>query len=111
MNPVIVRKIKIGEGIPKICVPIVGRTRKEIIEESRTLEDIPKDIVEWRVDFYEKSFDLEKVLEVLDELREILKDVPLLFTFRTAKEGGNQTISADEYWKINRLAIESKKVD
>lgn len=111
MNPVIVRNIKIGEGIPKICVPIVGRTRKEIIEESRTLEDIPKDIVEWRVDFYEKSFDLEKVLEVLDELREILKDVPLLFTFRTAKEGGNQTISADEYWKINRLAIESKKVD
>ena len=27
MNPVVVRNVKIGEGIPKICVPIVGITR------------------------------------------------------------------------------------
>ena len=31
MNPVVVRNVKIGEGIPKICVPIVGVTREEIL--------------------------------------------------------------------------------
>lgn len=25
MNPVVVRNVAIGEGIPKICVPIVGK--------------------------------------------------------------------------------------
>ena len=33
MKPVEVRGVRIGEGIPKICVPIVGETRKNIIEE------------------------------------------------------------------------------
>ena len=32
MNPVIVRNVRIGEGMPKICVPVVGRTRAEIRE-------------------------------------------------------------------------------
>ena len=35
MNPVVVRNVKIGEGIPKICVPIVGITREEILESGK----------------------------------------------------------------------------
>ena len=31
MNPIKVRNVSIGEGIPKICVPIVGETREEIL--------------------------------------------------------------------------------
>ena len=26
-----VRGVKIGEGVPKICVPIVGKTKEEIL--------------------------------------------------------------------------------
>src|SRR5699024_2282785 len=33
-NPVTVRNIKIGEGTPKICVPLVGRTKEEILAEA-----------------------------------------------------------------------------
>ena len=32
MNSVKVRNITIGEGTPKICVPIVGVTKEEILE-------------------------------------------------------------------------------
>ena len=42
MNPVIVRNVKIGEGVPKICVPIVGVTKEEIINEAKTFEDVYK---------------------------------------------------------------------
>ena len=31
MNTVKVRNVEIGVGIPKICVPIVGVTREEIL--------------------------------------------------------------------------------
>lgn len=56
MNPVVVRNIKIGEGIPKICVPIVGVTKEEIIKEAKTFDAIPVDVVEWRVDWFEHVF-------------------------------------------------------
>ena len=35
MNAVVVRNVKIGEGVPKICVPIVGVTKEEIIQEAK----------------------------------------------------------------------------
>ena len=57
MNIVEVRNIKIGEGIPKICVPIVGVTKEDIINEAKTFDSIPADVVEWRADWFEGVFD------------------------------------------------------
>lgn len=111
MNPVIVRNVRIGEGIPKICVPIVGQTVDEILEEAKALEHIPKDIVEWRADWFEDVFEFEKLSAVLVELRDILKETPLLFTFRTAEEGGEKEIREEDYLTLNKIAIESRNVD
>ena len=77
MNPVEVRNIKIGEGIPKICVPIVGVTKEDIINEAKSFDSIPVDVVEWRVDWFEGVFDIEKVKDVLVDLRDALKEIPL----------------------------------
>ena len=90
MNPVRVRDIVIGEGIPKICVPLTGVTREELIKEAEELEDVPLDMVEWRADWYENAWDIRKVRETAGELRKVLKTLPLLFTFRTAGEGGEK---------------------
>ncbi|MGX8714416.1 MAG: type I 3-dehydroquinate dehydratase [Lachnospiraceae bacterium] len=111
MNPVKVRNISIGEGIPKICVPIVGVTKEEIIAEAKTFEAIPVDVVEWRVDWFENVFDFAKVEEVLKELNPALGDVPILFTFRTAKEGGEKAIDMDAYKELNIKAAQSGLVD
>ncbi len=111
MNPVVVRNIKIGEGIPKICVPIVGVTKEDIIKEAKTFDAIPVDVVEWRVDWFEHVFEIEKVKETLAELREALKDIPILFTFRTSKEGGEKAIEPEAYAKLNIAAAESGYVD
>ena len=56
MTPVKVRNIIIGEGIPKICVPIVGVTSQEILAQAHSLLDVPVDVVEWRVDWFEGFF-------------------------------------------------------
>lgn len=60
MNTVKVRNITIGEGRPKICVPIVGKTREEILKEASTFSALPVDVAEWRVDWYDDVFDTEK---------------------------------------------------
>lgn len=111
MEPVIVRNIKIGEGIPKICVPIVGVTEEEIINEAKTLESVPADVVEWRADWFEYVFDVEKVKGVLAKLRELLQDTPLLFTFRTFREGGEKAIEPEVYAELNKAAAETGYVD
>ncbi|NYY78746.1 type I 3-dehydroquinate dehydratase [Escherichia coli] len=44
-------------------------------------------------------------------LRETMPEKPLLFTYRSAKEGGEQAISTEAYIALNRAAIDSGPVD
>ena len=111
MNPIMIRGVAIGEGIPKICVPIVGKTREEIIKAAEEIRTLPVDVVEWRADWYEEIFEADVVLDILQELRRILGELPLLFTFRTKKEGGEKEIDEKNYRTLNQLAAESGLAD
>ena len=111
MKTVQVRNITIGEGRPKICVPIVGQTKADILLEAGTFASIPVDVVEWRVDWFEDVFDTDKVLDVAKDLQTVLKDTPILFTFRTAKEGGEKAISNEDYKALNMAVAKSGYVD
>ena len=42
MKTVQVRNITIGEGRPKICVPIVGQTKEDILLEAGDLRKNPR---------------------------------------------------------------------
>ena len=56
MNTVHIRNIALGEGIPKICVPIVARTCEAILEEAKRIRALSADLVEWRADWFEDVF-------------------------------------------------------
>ncbi len=111
MDIVRVRNVVIGNGRPKICVPIVSVTQEEILENAGELLELPVDIAEWRADWYEDVGDLSKVLDTAKRLRERLGDIPLLFTFRTAKEGGEKSLETEDYVALNKAAAESGFVD
>ena len=97
MKTVMLRNVEVGKGSPKVIVPIVANTADGIIAKGRELAQIPLDVVEWRVDFYDDVFDTDKVLSTLKGLREALGDIPILFTFRTSKEGGEKAIDAGRH--------------
>ena len=111
MNTVQVKNIVIGEGRPKICVPIVGKTKTDILEEAKKITTLPVDVVEWRVDWFENVFEFDKVLDVLKELRKALGETPILMTFRTSKEGGEKAIGDAAYAELNIKAAQSGYVD
>ncbi|MBU9725295.1 type I 3-dehydroquinate dehydratase [Diplocloster modestus] len=111
MNPVIVRNVKIGEGIPKICVPVAGTTEKEILTQAEELSGLPVDIVEWRADWFTDVFVFERVNEVLVKLRKAAGDLPLLFTFRTAMEGGEKAVAAADYTELVIRAVRTGLID
>lgn len=111
MNTVKVRNIEIGAGIPKVCVPIVGSTREEILTAGKQIKEIGADVVEWRVDWYEHVFDFPQVEETAKKLREVLGETPLLFTFRTSKEGGEKSIETGDYVSLNKGISKTGYVD
>ena len=111
MKTVQVRNVIIGEGRPKICVPIVGQTKEEILTEAGSFAEFPIDVVEWRADWFEGVFDFEKVEDVLKELRAVLGETPILMTFRTSKEGGEKSIEPEDYAKLNIKAAQTGYVD
>ena len=111
MNTVKIRNIEIGSGLPKICAPIVGTTKEDIMAEAENIGSLPVDITEWRVDWFEHAFNFSKVEDVLKDLRTALGETPLLMTFRTSNEGGEKSIKYDDYAELVIRAAETGYVD
>lgn len=103
--------VTIGSGRPKICVPLVGKSTKSLIEEAKALRSLEIDLVEWRVDFFEDSSNVTLVKEALEEIRHVLADIPLIFTFRTEREGGEKQLQIVDYFQLNKEIIETNNID
>ncbi|KAA6453586.1 type I 3-dehydroquinate dehydratase [Bacillus swezeyi] len=106
-----VRGVTFGEGAPKICVPLVGETLAQLKEEAAFLQTLDADVAEWRADFYEGAEDIEKVTEALSEIRGLLKETPLIFTFRSAREGGEKDVSPEYYFSLNEAVVKTGLAD
>lgn len=105
-----VKNTVIGDGRAKICVPITGRLKKDIISQAREIVASGAEIIEWRVDYFE-YIDYPSVLGLLSQISEIARDVPLIFTFRTKKEGGYREISDDDYFHLLNAAAATGNAD
>lgn len=106
-----VRGIEIGTGVPKICIPIVGKTKEEISAAAVRLKQAECDVAEWRADWFVEAFDFTEVTAVLKELRAILGEMPILVTFRTKNEGGEKEISPEDYVVFNKKVIATGLAD
>lgn len=101
IKAVTLNRTVLGEGTPKICVPVVGRSREEICRQAEPVAAAEPDLVEWRVDFYEDILNPAEAEKTLCMLNEILGDIPVLFTFRSSLEGGEKFITAEDYHQLN----------
>lgn len=111
MKTVKVRNLELGSGIPAICIPNVGKAKEEIVSLTKQYKSMPMDLMEWRVDWFEGVEDTGLVLDVLAQVREELGDTPLLFTFRTKKEGGVHEMDTDAYIALNKAVASSGMAD
>ncbi len=110
-NYIEIKGIKIGDGIPKICVPIVGQSEDDILKSAKEIKKVKHDLVEWRVDYFKNATSPDRVNAVIASLNTILEDTPILFTFRTRAEGGEMDLSKEEYLQINLEAIKNGGID
>ncbi len=122
----------LGDGSPKIIVPITPRSLRELEEQAvalggQKLEDrkgralafetggregpaahFTADIVEWRLDYFEES-----TPDVLLHAAAILRartPLPIIATFRTLAEGGERDIDDSDYSRLLQSLVTSGSI-
>lgn len=111
MNTIKIKNVEIGQGVPKICIPLTGKNREELVEEMEIVKKYEPDLIEWRADFFEESKHLEKVCEMLETINDSFKQIPVLFTFRTKEEGGEKSIMPKDYVKLLKEVSKKRLAD
>lgn len=110
-KPVRIKNLILGEGIPKICVPLTGTTKEEILEEAEKAVRAKADLVEWRADFFGELSDPETSMEMLRLLSDTIGQIPIIFTIRTCEEGGNCRINTKDYVNLCLAAARTGAAD
>ncbi len=88
MKPITLRGKPLAGGVlPAVCVPLVGRDADALLAEVAAVAADPPDLLEWRVDFFAAIADTPQVVETAARIRQAA-GVPLLFTRRSPREGG-----------------------
>lgn len=116
MNNISIKNKEIGAGRPKVCVPLVGRNDKEILNQVEKIVELSRkttiDIVELRGDFYEGLNQLNSLESLMRQVYDKLGNIILLFTIRSSSEGGEalafDTPSIEE---INNYVISNRLAD
>lgn len=90
------RKIA-GEGSPPaICTPLVGKTKEEIAAELADILAKKPDLLEWRADFFQDIGITAEVLTVVEMITATAPNIPVIFTVRSTREGGQPIPLSDE---------------
>lgn len=90
-----------------ICAPITAASAAEILAQCRTIATEEPDLIEWRADYFKGLSQPSQVLTLLSEMKAIT-DIPILFTIRSEKEGG-ESIALSEDEKISLIIAVAKE--
>ena len=111
MKQIKIRNTVLGDGSVKICVPLVCSKRSELEAQITNIIKYNPDVIEVRADWFEYVFEKAKLQETLECIRKFAGDIAVLFTFRTANEGGEKAITWDVYQELLLYVAQSGLVD
>lgn len=101
MSSLEIEGLSFGEGLPKICVPLVGKGNPALLNEIQRVAGLPADLYEWRADCF-----FGDPLDALSNFSAGALGKPLLCTLRTRGEGGMADCTPEEYEKILTAMLE-----
>lgn len=111
MGTVEVKGMRIGAGVPKTIVSLMGFDEDALTDQAAQALAAGADCLEWRADGFADVRDGEAVLSCARALGSVAQEAPLLFTLRTAGQGGYFDASTECYLELERAVIESGLVD
>lgn len=112
-KPITLRGKPISGGtVPLICTPLVGRSRDAVRAEVAAIVPKRPDVLEWRVDFFQEIGSASTVIDTARDIKRAAGDIPVLFTRRSSKEGGEKiAISEKEVVDLYREVCAARCAD
>ena len=105
MGAIEIKGMKLGEGAPKTIISIMGANLDECLANIEAGKEAGVECYEWRGDFNDDRYDNDKMVEMGKAISAALPDNPLLFTFRSVSQGGQDTMTVPQYVSLNKALI------
>jgi 3-dehydroquinate dehydratase-1 len=80
-----------GGRLPLVCIPLTAGSRQKLLAELDRILRLQPNLIEWRADYFGGLADLPGVVRLARELQSAAGDIPLIFTLRSVREGGQPT--------------------
>ena len=100
-----------------ICVPIVGPTVEDILSQVQEAVQAKVDLIELRADMWMKGSHLPEeeyiptIINLVEEMHSRYTDIPMLFTWRTLAEGGDTSLTNENYCNLLQAIVNQNVVD
>lgn len=111
VTPLEVRGKLLGGPKPILCIPLVARSRDDVLRVADSISSFGPDFVELRVDYWDFLEDTEEVIEVIGYLRKMFPETPFILTCRDHREGGFKEVDLELKRSIYEKALKEKLVD
>lgn len=110
------KPIKIGDKVlggekPLICISLTSNDELSLEKEMEKAMDLSPDVIEWRIDYFDKSSDVNRVNNILEILKNKAKNIPMIFTCRSYLEGGFKKIEDETKFELIKNAVQLGNVD
>ena len=97
-------------GPARVIVPIVASTVEDALAQARTVATTNAELVEWRADYLNMTLPCPTLAVIAKGIHDLVAPRPLIFTWRTANEGGRATSDAC-YETVTRCVIDERAAD
>lgn len=97
---------------PLVCAPLVGADEAAVQSELAAILPKKPELLEWRVDFFSGIADVDRVVALAKTIRQQAGGIPLIFTRRSIREGGNPIpLDEDQVLALYQAVCRSGAVD
>ena len=100
-----------------ICVPIVGPTIKDIFSQVQEAAQAKVDLIELRPDMWMKGSSISEeeyiptIVNLVEEVHSKYEKMPMLFAWRSLAEGGETSLSNENYGNLLQAIVDQNVVD
>lgn len=84
-----------------------GTNEADILNQAEKIKKLQPEMMEWRIDYFEDVILMNRLIEVANKLKDIMKEIPILITFRSQKFGGKTELDReDAYLNLLKITID-----
>lgn len=107
----VIKDIRLGSGVPIICVPITASDPEAVLAEAGRLVEAGIKMIEWRLDYLKDCTNTNVIRQLLMDLKPVCEKTILLVTLRTSGQGGRARIDEKTFVKTLMAVANSHAAD